>query len=64
VPKLSIYLDEEREKRLAEIKDKIISEMRSPTISISIDLSKSRIISLAIDKLHEIVVGKQPRKEA
>ena len=34
----------------------------TPKISIDIDLSKSKIISLAIDRLHELVVGK-PEKE-
>ena len=35
----------------------------TPKISIDIDLSKSKIISLAIDRLHEVIVGKQEKEE-
>ena len=62
--KISVYLDRETERKLAEIREAILSQISAytPKISIDIDLSKSKIISLAIDRLHELVVGK-PKKE-
>ena len=62
--KISVYLDRETERKLAEIRETILSQISAytPKISIDIDLSKSKIISLAIDRLHELVVGK-PKKE-
>ena len=62
--KISVYLDRETERKLAEIREAILSQISAytPKISIDIDLSKSKIISLAIDRLHELVVGK-PEKE-
>ena len=62
--KISVYLDRETERKLAEIREAILSQISAytPKVSIDIDLSKSKIISLAIDRLHELVVGK-PEKE-
>ena len=63
--KISVYLDKETERKLAEIREAILSQISAytPKISIDIDLSKSKIISLAIDRLHELVVGKPEKEE-
>ncbi|MCD6504920.1 hypothetical protein J7K52_06070 [Candidatus Bathyarchaeota archaeon] len=63
--KISVYLDRETERKLAEIREAILSQISAytPKISIDIDLSKSKIISLAIDRLHELVVGKPEKEE-
>ena len=63
--KISVYLDRETERKLAEIRETILSQINAytPKISIDIDLSKSKIISLAIDRLHELVVGKPEKEE-
>ena len=63
--KISVYLDKETERKLAEIRETILSQINAytPKISIDIDLSKSKIISLAIDRLHEIIVGKPEKEE-
>jgi len=63
--KISVYLDRETERKLAEIREAILSQISAytPKISIDIDLSKSKIISLAIDKLHELIVGKPEKEE-
>jgi len=63
--KISVYLDRETERKLAEIRETILSQINAytPKISIDIDLSKSKIISLAIDRLHEIIVGKPEKEE-
>jgi len=63
--KISVYLDRETERKLAEIRETILSQINAytPKISIDIDLSKSKIISLAIDRLHEVIVGKPEKEE-
>ena len=63
--KISVYLDKETERKLAEIRETILSQINAytPKISIDIDLSKSKIISLAIDRLHEVIVGKPEKEE-
>jgi len=63
--KISVYLDKETERKLAEIREAILSQINAytPKISINIDLSKSKIISLAIDRLHEVIVGKPEKEE-
>jgi len=63
--KISVYLDRETERKLAEIREAILSQISAytPKISIDIDLSKSKIISLAIDRLHEVIVGKPEKEE-
>ena len=59
MPKLSVYLDKDREKKLAEIKEAVKASMKPKIkLEISVDVSKSKLIGLAIDKLHELVVGK------
>ena len=55
-----MYLDKDREQKLAEIKEAIKESMKPKIkIEISVDVSKSKLIGLAIDKLHELVIGKR-----
>lgn len=62
MPKLSVYLDKDRERKLKEIKETILSEIKAPKVNINIDLTRSKLISLAIDKLHEVIVGKAKKE--
>gem|GEM_PF-6696827 len=59
-----MYLSEDVFKKLEEIREAIRNRIKSvkgldETVTITIDLSRSKVISLAIDRLHEAIVKRK-----
>ncbi|MFQ6084677.1 MAG: hypothetical protein ACE5OY_00160 [Candidatus Bathyarchaeia archaeon] len=56
--KLTVYLGDEQERKLGEIRDALRKQILSEIPDVRIDLSKSAIVKMAIDKFHGAVVPK------